>query len=142
MDKLIFPRALLIEIFNSIGASKDVEAGGVIALDGNVVSDFYFDADGLAGEDYYIPSIKPISEHVNRFLQAGKVFGGIIHSHSPPYTELDTKLSAMDIQAAQKTMSVNHMNHMYMGVLLGQDLFLYKVFRENSRVEKCVFEVK
>jgi len=141
MDKLIFPRSLYMKIMDTIG-KVDAESGGVMAIEGNVISEYYFDINAGVAR-FYVPSIENITEEVNRWLQQGKAFGGFLHSHSRPYT----KLSGMDIVSAEKTMAVNQLKSLYMGIVIvpEKELYLYKVIHqgENSRsiVEQCAFSV-
>jgi len=141
MNHLQIPYHIYQDIMDSIG-SVPTESGGVMAIQGNVISDYYFDADAGVGKRFYRPSTELITKRVNTWVQEGKSFCGFIHSHTYPYTQL----SAMDVVAAEKTLLLNQMPAIYMAILCHKRLYFYRVFypqgQKQSVIEPCTIEIK
>lgn len=141
MNHLKIPCHIYQDIMDSIG-SVPAESGGVLAMQGNVISDYYFDMNAGTGNRFYRPSAELITKHVNAWIHEGKSFAGFVHSHPYPYVQL----SAMDIVAAEKTLLVNQMQSMYMAILCHKKLYFYRVFypegQKQSVVEPCTVEIQ
>lgn len=136
MIQLKIPQRIYQEIMETIGRAA-IEAGGVLAMEGNTISDYYFDQAAHVGSRFYRPSAELISKYVTTWLQEGKCFCGFIHSHAYPYTQL----SACDIVAAERIMLANKLRSIYMAVLCNGTLYFYKVFyperQKHAVIELC-----
>ena len=136
---LHFKQAVYKAIYDTIGTLQP-EKGGVFALDGDTVTDFYFDKDAADDRHFYAPTTAAVSRAVNNWLAQGKALGGYIHSHNIPYSTL----SYMDLRAAGANLCLNNLDWIYMGVLCGQGLYLYKVIRQEEGppvVESVAFDI-
>jgi len=140
MNHLNIPREILKQIMSTIGTNP-VESGGIFAIHGNTISDYYFDAEAGVGNRFYRPSMNTLTAKGTKWIQDGQTFGGFIHSHRAQYSEL----SPMDIVTAEMTMSVNNMKSLFMAIICEKKLYLYRVTarpQENtSVVENCEFTI-
>ena len=140
MDHLQISQQVYQEIIDTIGASS-IESGGVLAMKGHTISDYYFDVHAGVGNRFYRPSTYQITQQVNQWLREGQTFGGFVHSHPAPYIHL----SAMDIVAAEKTAITNQLPAVYMAVLCEKVLYLYKVIpqkgKDHPAVRPCTVQI-
>ena len=140
MEELLLPRSIHRRILDTIG-SVPAEAGGVLALRGNTVADYYYDHSADSGRRFYKPNASRITRQANLWLAQGLSFGGFIHSHPPR----KPSLSAMDLVAAQQTMYANCLPQLYMAILCQGELYFYRVRRspgENLAIsEACPFRI-
>lgn len=140
MDQLQIPQHVYQAIIDTVGTSP-VESGGVLAMRGCTVTDFYFDAQAGVGNRFYRPSSYQITKQVNQWAREGQAFGGFVHSHPAPYIHL----SAMDIVAAEKTAAANQLPSVYMAILCENVLYFYKVIlqegKDHPAVQQCTVQI-
>lgn len=140
MECIQLPQEINQQIINTIGTAP-IESGGVLAMNGKTISDYYFDLHAGVGSRFYRPSFQLITKQVNTWIAEGKTFAGFIHSHPAPYIHL----SAMDIAAAEKTAIVNQLPAVYMAILCENTLYLYKVIPQAEKdcpaVRQCTVQI-
>lgn len=140
MDHLEISQQVYQAIIDTIGASP-IESGGVLAMKGRTITEFYFDANAGVGNRFYRPSTCQITKQVNQWLREGQTFGGFVHSHPAPYIHL----SAMDIVAAEKTAIANQLSAVYMAILCEKELYFYKVIpqkgKDHPAVQQCTVQI-
>lgn len=140
MDHLKISQQVYQAIISTIGASP-IESGGVLAMEGHTITDYYFDAHAGVGNRFYRPSTHRITKQVNLWLQEGLLFGGFVHSHPAPYVHL----SAMDIAAGEKTAIANQLSAVYMAILCENVLYCYKVIpqegKDHPAVQQCTIQI-
>ena len=140
MDHLQISQQVYQEIIDTIGTSP-IESGGVLAMKGCTITEFYFDANAGVGNRFYRPSTYQITQQVNQWLREGQRFGGFVHSHPAPYIHL----SAMDIAAAEKTAIANQLSAVYMAILCEKELYFYKVIpqkgKDHPAVQQCTVQI-
>ncbi len=140
MDRLQISQQVYQAILDTIGILP-IESGGVLAMKGHTISDYYFDAHAGVGNRFYRPSTHQITKRVNQWLQEGLSFGGFIHSHPAPYIHL----SAMDIVAAEKTAIANQLPAVFMAILCENTLYFYKVIpqreKDHPSVQQCTIQI-
>ncbi len=124
-------KRVLEQIADTIGALR-AESGGILAMDRDgVVADYYFDAEAGSGKTSYVPSRGTIQHHVvHQWFPAGLTFCGIVHSHPLCNT---CEPSYVDINMAVKIMSVNNMDALYLLVVKGTEMQLYRVTTQNGQ---------
>ena len=141
MDHLLLPKPVYHQIVKTIG-SLPAETGGIFAIMGTSITDFYFDIEASTSQHCYTPNTERITEQVNRWLREdGKSLGGYIHSHPNSLTTL----SCMDVRAAMANMLLNHLPVLFMGIMCQNRLYFYKVIHDPQKdipiVESCSYEI-
>lgn len=140
MNHLQIKQDIYQKIIDTIGASP-IESGGILAMNGNIISDYYFDIQAGTGNRFYRPSTHQITKQVNHWLQDKKHFCGFVHSHPAPYIHL----SAMDIVAAERIMLANQLTSIYMAIMCEKTLYIYKATyqkeKDHPAVEPCTFQI-
>ena len=73
-------------------ALKIPETGGILGVNGNVVSEFHHDNTGTTTERNYIPDIDSLNAVLRDWKRRGIEFVGFVHSH-----HADKKISPTSI---------------------------------------------
>ncbi|MDO5148895.1 MAG: hypothetical protein Q4D76_05815 [Oscillospiraceae bacterium] len=135
-----FSKDVLTEIENTIGALKP-ECGGIIAMNQDgIISDFYFDIDAGSGKASYVPSRLTIQNYVRKnWSLPNRQFCGVVHSHPLCNT---CEPSYIDINMALKIMSINKMEKFYLLLVLGSEMKLFCVTKEENEEQSSCIEEK
>ena len=138
-NKLYVPRKIYDAIMGTIG-TVTMESGGILAVENDIVTDFYFDYEAGTGNRHFQPTAETVTRIASPWMQEGKLFG-YIHSHRPGLTDL----SPMDFYCAQVNLSCNkYLPSMYMVVVCDGLLYPYRVFPGwdgGKRVERYTVEI-
>lgn len=134
---MYFSREVLKKIGSTIGCLEP-ECGGIIAMNQDgVISDFYFDDGAGSGKASYVPSRISIQNYVRRNWNLPNLqFCGVVHSHPLCNT---CEPSYIDIKMALKIMTINNMDKLYLLMVMGREMKLYCVTRDNNQ-EHCFCE--
>ena len=141
MDHFVILANVYRKILSTVG-SAPIESGGILACRNNEVCEFWYDACAGSGSRLYKPSAAQVSNVVSTWQRQGMEFFGFLHSHPEPYR----MLSGVDVAAGEQTMYLNGMNHIYMGILCGGTLYLYKITaapgKDHPYLETCSFVIQ
>jgi hypothetical protein len=133
---LKIPHSIYEKIMATIG-SHPAETGGVMAMEDDRITDFYFDYSAETGASFYRPNLACVNAVVNKWLQEGLQLCGFIHSHRSPYTEL----SALDKVAAEMTMAKNNLPSLFMGLVVEKQLYFFQLVHrkgeKHSALKTC-----
>lgn len=139
-EQLRIPADIYQQIMDTIGALP-AESGGVFSLNGCTAAGFYFDPASGSGKRFYQPTSGRITGIVNGWLAAGQQFGGFIHSHRP----FHTRLSPMDVVTAERTMAMNGLKVLYMGIVCQGTLYFYRLTavpgEDHAALEACGYTI-
>jgi len=83
MKKLTFSETVIRQIRETIGKAAP-ECGGVLgSRDGEIISEYFFDATGRSSQNGYAPDTQAINHTLaNEWMPQGIVMVGIVHSHA------------------------------------------------------------
>ena len=103
-------------------ALKIPETGGILGVNGNVVSEFHHDNTGTTTERNYIPDIDSLNAVLRDWKRRGIEFVGFVHSH-----HADKKnLSKLDIKYAQKIKNHCGLSEILMIIYLPNDRTIHQ----------------
>lgn len=101
------------------------EVGAVIGGTSDTISHVWFDVRAGIGNAVYQPTAIDVETTVACWRKSNINFQGFIHSH---HSIASPSLSSRDIFSAQRIMKTNKLTHLFLGVLLREQVFMYCVY--------------
>lgn len=102
---------------------NDMETGGMIGGSGNIITEFYFDLNGMGHLGSYIPDVHSMNMILEKWIERGIHFKGLIHTHKK-----NKYLSDCDLHYGKRIIiSINCDIILGVFVLKIQKLFFYQL---------------
>lgn len=98
------------------------EAGGILGMTGDILTDVWYDYFAGCDRAYYKPSVVEINSVVDNWQRYGKRFAGVVHSH-----RTDPQFSPMDLLSGQLIMQSNGLDSILLGLFYQDKLKLFRM---------------